>query len=282
MYQVISITIVLLTLSCCVPAEVDLSSPSMEIIAFNPVPVEDEICGSPEPAVFQLTGGDELNFDVIFQDDIALSQYKIDIHNNFDCHGHGGGIAPSVAVPSVNSLTTDWANLEIVDISGEEAPVNRVLKVPENVTAGNYHFQIQVIDESGNDNPGANIYALKIKNPIDDVVPEITVSEPTIGSFTVKKGEVVNLQGQVNDDRSLSDGGNGILFLSYTDLSTGNTFATDEIFSFDESVDKSFDFNFDYTIPLTLVPGDYLLSLGANDGVRNVAEFMFFEVNITN
>lgn len=276
------LTLVLLTFPSCDPPEVDLSAPSMEIISFNPVPGEDEICGTQEPTVFQLTGGDDLNFDVIFQDDIALSQYKIDIHNNFDCHGHGGGIAPSVAVPSVDNLTKDWSILEIVNITGEEAPVNRILEVPENVTAGNYHFQIQVIDETGNDNPGANIYALKIKNPVDDVPPVISISEPAVNNFTIKKGETVNFKGQVSDDRSLSDGGNGILFLSYTDLSSGNTFATDQVFAFDETTDNNYDFDFTYTIPQTLITGDYLLSLGANDGVRNVAEFMFFEVNITN
>ena len=49
--------------------------------------------------------------------------------------------------------------------------VNRTLNVPENVTAGSYHFQIQVVDVSGNDNPAANFFSLKIKNPLDDIAP---------------------------------------------------------------------------------------------------------------
>ena len=187
---------------------------------------------------FDLTGGEQLKFDVIFKDNEALSQYKIDIHNNFDCHGHGGGSAPSVAPPNVENQTIDWSIIDIQNISGTSAPVNRTLDVPENVTAGNYHFQIQVVDVSGNDNPAANFFALKIKNPLDDTPPQISVDEPANSSFSVKKGENIRFIGQVTDDRSLSDGGNGVLYLAYTDLSSGNTFTTDQVFVFDETWKK--------------------------------------------
>ncbi|MBK8568023.1 MAG: DUF4625 domain-containing protein [Saprospiraceae bacterium] len=206
----------------------------------------------------------------------------MDIHNNFDCHGHGGGSAPAVAVPNVENLTTDWTLLDIQDLSGTTTPVKRTLQVPQNVTAGLYHFQIQVIDESGNDNPAANFFALKIKNPLDDLSPTITVEQPSISSFSVKKGDTIQFKGKVTDDRSLSDGGNGVLFLAYTDLSSGNTFTTNKVFVFDENVDKTFDYDFEYTIPQTLTTGNYRYSLGANDGVRNVASFQFFDVEVTN
>jgi len=266
----------------CGKEPVDLSPPTIEEVSYVPMPVEDEICATQEPVVFLLSGGDELGFDLVFNDDTGLSQYKVDIHNNFDCHGHGGGVAPSVVAPDVENQTADWSVLDIQDISGMSETVNRTLNVPENVTAGNYHFHIQVIDQSGNDSPFANFYSLKIKNPLDDVAPLITIQEPTNTSFSAQKGESVNFSGQVTDNRSLSDGGNGLLYLAYTDLSSGNTFSTNRVFPFDQNVDTSFDFNFDYTIPETLVAGDYRFSLGANDGVRNVAPFVFFEVEVTN
>lgn len=280
-FQILSL-FVLFCLSACGGDNVDVTPPSMEAMAYIPAPIVDEICGTQEPVVFQLTGGDQLTFDVIFNDDNALSQYKIDIHNNFDCHGHGEGSAPFIAVPNVNNQTTDWALLDIQNISGMTAPVKRTLDVPENVTTGNYHFQIQVVDESGNDIPSANFFALKIKNPLDDVAPQIAVDEPAGDSFSVKKGETIRFVGQVTDDRSLSDGGNGVLYLSYTDLDSGNTFSTDQVFPFDESVEKVFNFDFEYTIPQTLTNGSYRFSLGANDGVRNVAPFQVFEVEVSN
>jgi len=259
-FQFISLAVVLFMTSC-EPENVDLAPPSMEVVSFTPTPEVAEICGSEEPVVFQLTGGDELTFDVV---------------------GHGGGSAPSIVVPNVNNQTMDWSVLDVTNISGTSSPITQTLNVPENVTAGNYHFQIQVLDESGNDNPGANFYALKIKNSLDKIAPQITIEEPTSANFSAKKGETIRFVGQVTDNRSLSDGGNGVLFLSYTDLNSGNTFSTDEFFVFDEKVDKTFDFDFEFTVPATLTNGNYRFSLGANDGVRNVAEFQFFEAEITN
>ena len=266
----------------CGGENVDLNPPTLDVVSYIPAPVEDEICGTQEPVVFRLEGGDKLTLDVVFTDDVALSQYKIDIHNNFDCHGHGGGSAPAVSIPNVDNQTTDWSVLDIQDISGLTSPALRTLNVPDNVTAGNYHFHIQVIDESGNDSPFANFHSLKIKNPLDDVPPQIDTQVPSENSFSAKKGEAIRFAGQVTDNRSLSSGGNGVLYLAYTDLSSGNTFTTDQAFPFDQSIDTSFDFDFEYTVPQTLVSGNYRFSLGANDGVRNVAQFVFFEVEITN
>ena len=265
----------------CGQDDVDVAAPSMKFLSLTPAPVAAEICGTMEDSVFFLKSGEELLFSSLFRDDNALSQYKIDIHNNFDCHGHGGASAPGVSAPNVESVTEDWTILDIVALSGTESQADRKLQVPENVTAGNYHFQIQVIDESGNDNPLANFYSLAIVNSRDEEAPEITVIEPS-GAFSVAKGESILFQGEVNDNFSLSEGGNGILFLSYTDLSSGNTFTTDAAFSFDSSVDKNYPFSFEYTVPNTLTAGNYRFSLNAFDGLRNVAKRVDFEVEVKN
>ncbi len=264
----------------CANENIDLIPPSIEILSYNPMPVDDDICSSQEPVVFQLIGGGELSFDAVFSDNEALTQYKIDIHNNFDCHGHGGGVAPSVTIPTVDNQTLDWTVLDIHDISGQSASVFKTLDVPQNVTAGNYHFHLQVIDEAGNDSPFTNFHSLKIKNPLDDVSPQISVQQPSSSNFSVNKGEAIRFIGQVSDNRSLSDGGNGVLYLAYTDLSSGNTFTTDQAFPFDENINTLYDFDFEYIVPQTLTSGSYRFSLGANDGVRNVAPFVFFEVEV--
>lgn len=269
-----------LFIMACGSSDVDIIAPEMEVVNYSPQPIEDEICGSLQPVVFNLTNNEALTFDVIFKDDVALSQYKVDIHNNFDCHGHGGGSAPSLPVINVENQTTDWSVLDIQDLSGVSSPVLSTLTVPDNVTAGNYHFHIQVIDEAGNDSPFANFNALKIKNLRDTIAPVITVQEPNTNTLSMNKGEVLRFVGNVQDNKSLSDGGNGVLYLSYTDLTSGNTFSTDIAFPFDDSVDNQFDFDFEYTIPLTLVSRTYRFALGANDGVRNVAPFIFFEVEV--
>lgn len=284
MKHIIKLTIlipIILTTSCN-PADIDLTPPTIEEISYSPAPITDDICGSEDPNVFLLKGGESLECMLLFKDNEALTQYKIDIHNNFDCHGHGGGSAPNVIAPGVDNQTTDWTVLDIQNISGVSEQAEIVLNVPENVTAGNYHFHIQVIDEAGNDSPFTNFYSLKITNPQDNIAPTITVEEPATSNFTVIKGSTINFKGSVTDDRSLSDGGNGVLYLAYTDLSSGNTFATDIAVPFGNEVGTSYDFDLEYTVPLTLVEGEYRFSLGANDGVRNVAPFIFFDANVTN
>ncbi|HMQ49325.1 MAG TPA: DUF4625 domain-containing protein [Saprospiraceae bacterium] len=271
----------LLIISCGKEA-VDTNAPSMQIKTLTPAPYPDEICGSVEDTVFHLKGGQVLDLELLFQDETSLSQYKVDIHNNFDCHGHGSSSIPGVSQPDVTNTTTDWTVLEIKDLTGQESVVDLSLDVPDNVTAGNYHFQIQVVDEAGNDNPLANFYAIKVKNPLDEVAPMISTTAPVAPAFTAAKGSKLRFAGQVSDERSLSDGGNGVLFLSYTDLSSGNTFNTDRVFYFGSQVGQTYDFDFEYQVPNTLKAGDYLLILSATDGVRNVAEAKVFEVEITN
>lgn len=279
MRNLVFAAISVLGLAACGSDGVDLTPPTIDEVGYSPMPQPGEICGATEPVVFELKGGDEFDFDVLFEDDKGLTQYKIDIHNNFDCHGHGGGVAPKVVVPSVDNQTEDWSVLKIEDLSGTSVSVQESLKVPANVTAGNYHFHLQVIDESGNDSPFSNFYSLKIRNASDDVAPQIAVTEPA-STLSLQRGETLTFKGQVTDNYSLSEGGNGVLYLAYTKLSSGNTFSTDVAFPFDATVDKSYDFDFNYTIPRTLTAGDYRFSIGANDGVRNVAPFVFFDVAV--
>lgn len=271
----------LLLFSACGEEEVDVAAPGMEILNLDPEPVPAMICGTMEDTVFHLRGGETLDFTVVFRDDAALSQYKIDIHNNFDCHGHGGGSTPGIALPDVSSLTEDWTVLDIQELSGREQMVTRELRAPDDVTAGTYHFQVQVLDEAGNDNPLANFYSLKVLNPRDEEPPVISVAQPS-GDFSAGRGETVRFEGEVTDNYSLSEGGNGIVFLTYTDLSSGNTFTTETAaVAFDATVDKTYTFSLDFTVPATIQPGDFRFSLRAHDGVRNVAEPVEFLVEVT-
>ena len=50
----------LLVFAGCGDEDVDVTPPSMEVVSFIPSPSEDNICGTQEPNVFNLTGGDQL------------------------------------------------------------------------------------------------------------------------------------------------------------------------------------------------------------------------------
>jgi hypothetical protein len=261
-------------------SEADITKPEIILQNFNKPPKQDVICGFADDNVIAVTGGDKLKFEAIFSDNEALSQYKIDLHNNFDCHGHGSGATPGISLPPTGGDTEDWTLLIVKDISGKEVIENFEITVPENVTAGVYHFIIQLIDESGNDASTTSIYSLKVENPTDKIVPELIVKSPPNKSFTVQKGEVITFEGTVNDDRNLGTGGNGMVFLSYLNKTSGNVFSTNTYKVFTDADGKSTTFNISYTIPNTLVAGKYTYSLVAFDGVRNVSEVITFDVTV--
>ena len=261
----IALTFLSLMITGC-KGESDIQSPVIDIVSFTPSPRVGEVCGEANDQVFFVASGDSLFYEVIFKDDQALSQYKIDIHQNFDCHGHARS-------------TEDWTLLEIQDISGTEVPVSGYLKVPSDVTAGNYHFQIQVVDEAGNDDPLSNIYAIVVTNKRDTIAPELAISAPAAGTFSAKKGDLLTFTGLATDNYSLGEGGNGKLLLTYTRLTSGNTFEALRL-PFSESATDRESINAAFTIPTTLVADSYRFVLSVFDGVNNESDRISWDVQI--
>ncbi|HMQ07626.1 MAG TPA: DUF4625 domain-containing protein [Saprospiraceae bacterium] len=273
--------LLLIGINSCTPGELDLTAPTLIFLSMIPSPEPGLVCGVMEDKVIVITGGETLQFEVLLEDDQALSQYKIDIHNNFDCHGHGDGASPGISIPNTGGNTADWSLLEINNISGKEVVVNKNLKVPDHVTAGLYHFQVQVIDEAGNDDPFSNFLSIRVFHPEDKIAPYIHAELPH-ATNEYKKGEKVRFKGRLTDNRPFNLGGNSVLYLTYTDLNTQNTFITSQVFILHDVADTLYEFDFEYTVPLTLVNGNYRFSLRAHDGVRNVAEVLHFQATVSN
>ncbi len=272
----------MLCLTACADADwIDTTLPSLKFNALAPAPRTLEVCGAMEDSVFQLMSGEQLNLDLLFRDDIGLSQYKIDIHSNFDCHGHGGGSVPGVVLPNIDNQTEDWSILQIESISGLQQSIQLTLDVPDNVTAGNYHFGLRVVDEAGNDDPIGNIYSIKLRNARDTIAPEISIDNPATSSLSASRGSNLRFIGELTDNYSLSEGGNGLVYINLLEISTGNTFNTNAVFGLDDDVEKVYGFDFEMTIPTTIQPGAYRLILGAADGVRNLANSRVFDLEVT-
>jgi hypothetical protein len=239
-----------------------------------------EICGQLETNVFFLQSGEVFSFQATFSDNIGLSQYKIDIHQNFDCHGHGEGATPALALPNRENSTEDWFLIQIDDLEGREQIRQFELPVPDHVTAGNYHFSIQVLDEAGNDTQEQDIFNLKIRNIRDTLAPTLLVDLPQTSRFTAKRGESLRFKGRVEDNRDLGEGGNGMVFLSYRNLTSGNLFATQTYQVFPPNQGTLGNFDLLFTIPTFISRGPYRFSLSAFDGVRNAAAPLLFEIEI--
>lgn len=264
LFPLLLVSTALFLFSC--KAEVDVEAPSLEVLQFDPAPGAATICGQPEDNVFFVSSGDTLQYDVQLRDNVALSQAKIDIHQNFDCHGHA-------------RATEDWTVLELIDLSGTEERLQGGIAVPADVTAGAYHFQIQVVDAAGNEDPFSNFYSIRVTNERDTIPPQLQVAEPTFRNFSASKGSDLVFSGTITDNYSLGEGGNGKLLLTYEGVSGSNTFEAFRL-EFPESEGDRINFSQTFTIPPTLVADTYEFVLSAYDGVNNESDRERWEIEI--
>lgn len=100
----------------------------------------------------QLEIGAGIHFDAEFSDDNMLGSYKVEMHNNFDGHGHGDA-HNTVVRSSEDADTTPFAFQQSWDISDKRnATVHHYeIVIPTNATPGNYHFMVYCTDAAGNE-----------------------------------------------------------------------------------------------------------------------------------
>ena len=251
--------------------DADLQVPQISFLSQSPLPSPDTICGEWTPNVFHLSGGDTIAMELLLSDNEALSQFKLDIHANFDCHGHA----------RLADNTQDWSVLKLEDVEGKETNHSVVAIAPANPTAGAYHFQLQVVDAAGNSDPTGYIYSILLSNSTDAESPLLNISTPSPGTtLNLARGTDLIVSGTVQDNLPLGEGGNGAIKLTYIREATGNYYtaineplpsATGDIYAI----------NWAYTIPTTLVPGLYTFEVQAWDGVNNASKLLSWTVNVT-
>jgi len=256
----------------------DVTAPVQEFEFIFPEARARDICGVVEAKVYVLNDTQQLEMRLRLSDDEQLSELKVDIHANFDCHGHGG--VGSIGRPAVEGATDDWRVLRITELAGQEQIELLQLSPPEFATAGPYHMSLQIVDASGNQSD-AQFFTLYLQNHLDTLGPELILDSPSepgdLGD--VERGEILVFSGTMSDNRSLQDGGNGVLYLVYQDLSSGNYFQGPHIIpqGTDPTVE---DFNMSFEVPQSLVRGRYNLILRAADGLNNLSEPVTFTFRI--
>jgi len=263
------IAIAVLTIAGC--SEADNEPPVINDLVITPTPGLGIICGTEEDHVISTYTGDSIVISFTVTDNEELSQYKIDVHSNFDCHGHA------------KVETTVWEVIDIVDIGGLSQQVNYVLNVPDSATAGLYHFSIQVADFFGN-SAKSQFFHLLVKNLEDTVPPILVVTEPSVDSLTVSLNDTlandsIRFVGNVSDNRDLELGGNGKLQLRYWKVGSPNVFDLYSIL-FVVGTGPSYDFDFTVAVPSILVAGNYVFQLRVFDGVNNPSNTVQYQVRI--
>jgi hypothetical protein len=87
--------------------------------------------------------GDDVHFEMELSDNEMLKSYKVDIHNNFDNHGHS-----RATDDATEPFTKTWT----WDVSGKNADIHHhEIVIPENATPGNYHLVVYCTDAAGNE-----------------------------------------------------------------------------------------------------------------------------------
>lgn len=196
----------------------------------------------------KVSTGDTLSFTFLFKSVNQLSQYKIDAHNNFDCHEHGKSM--------------EWSVLKITDISGTEITINEQLIIPENASAGNYHLMIRLLDVNGYEAETKEFNVI-ISNSEDNESPDITLTAPTQSS-SFSYGDQVNFQGTITDNFSL-DGGK--FQLIFTDAQNISYNLYEEFYP--QGVTDSYNINYNQTIEPFMASGEGTFVIKAFDAANN-------------
>lgn len=259
--------------------ETDIEVPQLDFKNLDIEIGKMTVCGEEVSNGLTLIGGKKFRFQVTCRDNDALSQFKLDIHNNFDCHGHGSVLVPAFPSPSVENLTEDMNKQTIFPLSGKDTTFVISVDIPENVTSGNYHVGFQLIDISGNAAESIFLDA-RILNPLDTVPPVIHIYNSANIPRNMLRGDTLTISGYVTDNKPLGSGGNGVVFMNYTNLSSGNSFSTDSYMTMGHTEQTDTTFNLKFRIPLFLVKGEYRFSVLGSDGVRNISSPFEFIVNV--
>lgn len=251
---------------CVKEGNVDRDPPTFEVVSFSPEPTTGTICQSFEQSIFMVDDSDTIRMQIEFFDEGGLSEAKIDIHNNFDCHGH-------------RSQTQDWFLQNIIPLSGIREVKEIVLPVPENATSGNYHFGLLVSDETGNVTDQTFFYTIQIKNSADTIPPTLELISPSSNEISVTRGESLSIIVELNDDKILGTGGNsGIQILSRR--SEGGNVITQQEVSFNDVNNNFQRLETSFTIPMIWVRDQYDLIIIGFDGVRNESNEIRLKLNI--
>lgn len=123
---------------------------------------------------YTIPAGDSLNVRMTFEDNVALSEAFVEIHDNFEGHKH-------------QKANTKFATSTILNLEGTSDTKTAEYLLPANAAAGPYHFNVSALDADGN-RSDTKVFSFLISQPgqpvFKSMVKELTVSTKT--DFTIE------------------------------------------------------------------------------------------------
>lgn len=229
----------------------DKQSPVIELLSISPQLESALICGEIESNnVIGLNSNDSLKIYLRLSDNKGLSQLKVDIHENFDCHGH--------------KSVSPWQVLNLIDLSGTEQVLNLSIPVPSTASAGVYHFQIKLLDESGNEAGTNQAYSIRLLNGADTIAPSAVINLPLADTLNYSRGDFFSLEIRAEDNFDLGSGRAELIYFT----TSGNKIKADT-YVFEPGLGNIRIFNLEYQIPSTLSSGNYEFFVRVFDAFGN-------------
>ncbi len=92
----------------------------------------------------EIRTGESMHLEMDLSDDVALAGYMVEVHNNFDHHGHK---APARAAED----SVVFYFKQSYEISGRNQHIHsHDVVIPANAKAGDYHLMVYCTDAAGN------------------------------------------------------------------------------------------------------------------------------------
>lgn len=110
-----------------------------------------------EGAVLKIGNEQGVHFEMNLSDDVMLKSYKVNIHANFDHHGHDSRADGQETVP----FTFD----KVYDVSGLKNTLvhHHDIVIPADVAPGDYHLMVWCTDAAGNQTEVARNIVLSLE-----------------------------------------------------------------------------------------------------------------------
>jgi len=167
----------------------DLTPPTVSVATVNNEATE----------IINFSPGDTFVVRTTIEDNIALGQFKIDIHHDFDGHSH-------------KSSTVRFAEIRIKDIEGTTYNLEETFVIPLDAASGTYHGTIRALDQEGN-NSEPRIFYFNIVRPNQ---PTIVLNLPV----SIAQGAVLQVDGMIS---SIDDADLKTVRIRARSTKTGNT-----------------------------------------------------------
>lgn len=121
-------------------AEIDTEYPVIDSTGANTFPTQ---CSTIER-------GQTITFKAIFNDNVALGSYSLDIHHNFDHHTHSTEVT-SCEMEAVKKPVKPmlFINNYTIPNGVKSYEATAQITIPADVDPGDYHFMIRLTDKEG-------------------------------------------------------------------------------------------------------------------------------------